>query len=322
MYKKYKSKRCDIMKKVLILLATYNGEEYISDQIKSILNQTYNNIELIILDDNSKDRTIEIIKRFQKEDNRVILYHNKVNIGILQNFNKLLNIAREIEYDYIMLADQDDVWKENKIEKTLKLMVEVEERDKLTPILIYTNLELVDRKLEKLNMKIRYKRKTIRLFRILHQNPIYGCTMMLNKELINNLEVVFPEEFIHHDYYITFMAYLVGKIYHLDIETILYRQHGANNSGSSINNRSKKFLNIPNLDRNIEQFYNLSNLILSKYKEYISEQDKIAIENILKKNKYFLYYLIKYKVFKLTFWGTINFWYQLLNEKIRGLKNE
>lgn len=306
------------MKKILILMATYNGEKYISEQIESILSQTYKNIELIILDDNSNDQTVKFIEEFKKKDRRITLYQNEVNIGILKNFNKLINIAKTKKYDYIMLSDQDDVWKKDKITKTLSLMLETEQENKKDPIVVYTNLELVDKKLKKLGIKIRYKKETIRLFRILHQNPIYGCTMMLNKKLIDSLEENFPEEFVHHDYYITFIAFLKGKVCHLDEECIFYRQHGKNNSGSSIKNRSSKFFNIPNLERNVKQFYELSNLTLIKYSNYISDSEKIGIKKILKKDKYFIFYLLKYRVFKLTFLGTVNFWKQLLIEKYKN----
>lgn len=306
------------MKKVLILLATYNGKEYIEEQINSILKQTYKNIELIISDDNSNDETIDIIEKIREKDKRIEIFKSESTQGILKNFNKLINIAKTKKYDYIMLSDQDDVWKKDKVEKSLKLILEIEQKKSLLPILVYTNLELVDKNLKKLEMKIRYKKETIRLFRILHQNPIYGCTMMLNKKLIDSLEESFPEEFIHHDYYITFIAFLMGEIYHLDEECIFYRQHGKNNSGSSIKNRTSKFFNIPNLERNVKQFYELSNLTLKKYSDYISDIEKVGIKKILRKDKYFIFYLLKYKVFKISFLGTINFWKELLIEKYKS----
>jgi glycosyltransferase, group 2 family len=69
-----------------ILMATYNGEEYISEQIDSIIDQTYKNWKLLIRDDGSKDRTLEILKEYEKRDERInVLRDNKGNLGFLKN---------------------------------------------------------------------------------------------------------------------------------------------------------------------------------------------------------------------------------------------
>ena len=68
-----------------VLLATYNGEKYIKEQIESILSQTYKNIKLIISDDCSSDKTVEILKEYEKKDNRIELYIQKQNLGVVKN---------------------------------------------------------------------------------------------------------------------------------------------------------------------------------------------------------------------------------------------
>ena len=98
--------------KIDILMATYNGEKYTVELIDSIINHTYKNWNLLIRDDNSTDRTLEIIKNYQKKDARIrILDNNKVNLGIVKNFEKLLKIS---ESELIMFSDQDDIWKKGK----------------------------------------------------------------------------------------------------------------------------------------------------------------------------------------------------------------
>ena len=72
-----------------VLLATYNGEKYIREQIESILNQTYKNIRLIISDDCSKDNTPEILKEYEKKDNRIELYIQEKNLGVVKNIEFL-----------------------------------------------------------------------------------------------------------------------------------------------------------------------------------------------------------------------------------------
>ena len=93
------------MEQIDILMATYNGEKYLREQIESILNQTYSNIRLIISDDCSKDKTREIIKEYEQKDNRIIAYFQENNLGYAKNFEFLLT---KVENDFYMLSDQDD----------------------------------------------------------------------------------------------------------------------------------------------------------------------------------------------------------------------
>ena len=105
-------------KKIDILMATYNGEKYLAEQLDSIINQTYHNWNLLIRDDNSTDRTLEIIQDYQKKDNRIkLLKDNKGNLGIVKNFEELL---KNSESEFIMFSDQDDIWIENKLDAYLK----------------------------------------------------------------------------------------------------------------------------------------------------------------------------------------------------------
>ena len=102
---------------ISIAMCTYNGERFLNEQISSILEQTYRNFELVIVNDNSKDNSINIIKEYQSKDNRIKLFQNNKNIGFLKNFEKAISLCRG---DFIALSDQDDVWKKNKLEIFLK----------------------------------------------------------------------------------------------------------------------------------------------------------------------------------------------------------
>ena len=102
--------------KIDILMATYNGEKYLKEQIESILNQTYKNIRLIISDDASKDSTPQILEEYRKKDSRIEIYLNKENRGVVKNIEFLLE---KVEDKFYMLADQDDVWLPLKVEKSI-----------------------------------------------------------------------------------------------------------------------------------------------------------------------------------------------------------
>src|SRR5205085_8699781 len=103
---------------ITILLATYNGEKYIDEQLQSLLNQTYTNWHLIIRDDNSTDGTPAILASYQQQyPEKITIMPNKgANLGSVLNFNALLTFAHNAHY--IMFCDQDDQWLPDKIEVT------------------------------------------------------------------------------------------------------------------------------------------------------------------------------------------------------------
>src|SRR5689334_536818 len=113
-------------KHVIILLATFNGEQYIAEQIQSLLDQTYTNWRLIIRDDNSKDNTSAILTRYQQQypDKITVMPNGGTNLGSVLNFNALLTFAQDAEY--IMFCDQDDKWLPHKIEDTFNAMLQLE----------------------------------------------------------------------------------------------------------------------------------------------------------------------------------------------------
>ena len=122
-------------KKIDVLLATYNSNiEYLKKQIDSILNQTYKNINLIISDDCSKDKTPQILKEYSQKDSRIKLNLQQKNLGVVKNIEFLLDLVHS---DFYMLSDQDDVWKKEKVEKTREKLKE-ENLD-----LVFGDLEIV-----------------------------------------------------------------------------------------------------------------------------------------------------------------------------------
>ena len=111
-------------KKVLIMLATYNGERFIEQQIESILKQTYTNFHLAIQDDGSTDATLDIIKKYSQKDKRIEILKNESKYhGPFYNFHCLANKFKQREkYDFYMFCDQDDLWDQNKIEKYIHIV--------------------------------------------------------------------------------------------------------------------------------------------------------------------------------------------------------
>ena len=132
---------------VAICMATYNGGKYIRDQIDSILVQTYTDWVLFIRDDHSSDNTVEIIRQYvMKYSGKIVLIEESVLPGgnAKKNFAAaLLWIKQRYDFNYFMFADQDDVWLDTKIEKSLRLLQQ-NESDRNVPLVVHTDLKVVD----------------------------------------------------------------------------------------------------------------------------------------------------------------------------------
>ncbi len=108
-----------VKKKISILVVSYNAEKYIEKTVKSCLYQTYNNIEVLLLDNNSQDKTVEIVKKIALQDNRLKVFESKKNLGPYKGLNFLLEKAGS---EYIAIQDHDDIWFPEKIEKQVKFL--------------------------------------------------------------------------------------------------------------------------------------------------------------------------------------------------------
>jgi len=228
--------------KIAILLATYNGERFIEQQLESIVRQSYLNWELFISDDGSTDDTLSILKKYAEDDKRIHIVNEDITRqGACQNFGNLLKFALLEEWDFIMFADQDDFWKADKIQLTLDAMIEEKNFDKI-PKLIYSDFDYADDQLRPLLSETDNnisKWKELNLPRLLAQNNIYGCTMMINRSLAEDVSPI-PSCAENHDYWISMVAALRGNIVHIKKRTMLYRQHSNNFSGHYTNNSLKK----------------------------------------------------------------------------------
>ena len=219
--------------KIDVLLATYNGEKYLKEQIDSILNQTYTNIRLIISDDCSKDNTRSILKEYEQKDDRVKIYYQEKNQGYIKNFEFLL---KQVESDIYMLSDQDDVWLPEKIEKTYQTLKE-KDAD-----LVFGDLEVVDEKLDTmypsfneymlLNRKIE---KYIDSYKVNYlYNCVTGCTVMSKKDFIEKvLPVPSKSKYVAHDHWLGIIISINGKLIYMPEKYIKYRQHGNNEIGTN-----------------------------------------------------------------------------------------
>lgn len=260
-----------------ILLATYNGEHYIEEQLESIINQTYSNWKLYIRDDNSSDNTVNIIKGYiEKFPEKIYLVEDiKKGLGAKKNFFELIKYSKN---DYCMFCDQDDVWLNNKIELTMREMKKIEgEKTKKIPILVHTDLKVVSEELELINESfIKYQNldpEMKALNNLLLQNNITGCTVMINLSLKQECKNI-PENCIMHDWWLGLIASAFGEISFINEQTILYRQHSMNEVGAK-NYNSYKFIlgKINSTSQSIENGIKQGIEFFNMYKSSLSDKD-------------------------------------------------
>ncbi len=226
---------------VLVLLSTYNGSLYIKEFLDSLAAQTYGNWQLWVRDDGSSDHTVEIIKEFFGESSRLVLLPSKSNIGAKKSFNMMVKKALlNRQWDAVMFADQDDVWKPDKIECTFSKMRELQEKNPTLPILVHTDMHVTNADLEVMDRSLwhyehnRPEKTTLNY--LLYQNTATGCSMMLNRSL---LEMATPvsSRAIMHDWWYTMVASVFGVIGIVHEATLYYRQHHANAIGAKAHDR-------------------------------------------------------------------------------------
>lgn len=221
---------------VEVLLATFNGAQFLPELLDSLLAQSYQEWRLVIRDDGSSDRTVELLEASQRQrpDRIVMLWDGCGNLGARGNFAAIANLATS---NYLMFADQDDTWYPNKIEVTLKEMLAVERaKGADVPVLVHTDMTVVDKAgsviaesfwdYQNLNAATGMK-----LPRQLVQNYVTGCTMMINRELLN-LAMPIPPNAIMHDWWFALVASAFGEIAAVSERTLKYRQHGGNSIGA------------------------------------------------------------------------------------------
>ncbi|MBO4939210.1 MAG: glycosyltransferase family 2 protein [Oscillospiraceae bacterium] len=230
---------------VLVLLATYNGENYIRPMVDSVLAQDYQDVKIILSDDNSTDTSPAILDEYAAMyPDRVFHYRSGMRFGCAQkHFMHLL--AKFHDAPYIMFCDQDDVWHSDKIRKTLDKMKQVEAGETV-PAMVHTDLRVVDRDLQELSASFwshsDLDGSRLALNELLVQNVVTGCTMMINNPLAQLACRQIPQDaMLMHDWWLALLASACGRTGFLNEATIDYRQHG-NNSVGAKNVRSVGYL--------------------------------------------------------------------------------
>lgn len=218
------------MKKVQILLSTYNGQKYLEDQIESLLNQQYDNFSILIRDDGSQDSTVEILKRWKKQYGNIDFYVGK-NLGVWKSFFDLMHHA-DRSADYFAFCDQDDYWQPEKLKKGVN---HLKRMDSGVPLLYCSNTTPVDEAMNVLKRTIRNLDFRPSFGNAVIQNICTGCTAIINKRLLEMAQMETPEFTVMHDWWLYLISSCFGQVYYDNDSYIYYRQHQGNEVGARIN---------------------------------------------------------------------------------------
>lgn len=291
------------MTKVAILMSTYNGEKFIKEQIRSILNQKNVELELFIRDDGSKDNTINIINDF---NNAKIHLKSDKNIGYVKSFSNLI-WNEEINADFYAFADQDDIWMENKLISGINKI-----NDLRIPAMTASNSTLFGESVpagkrlyskNKDSLPFPIYNGTIDIF--LNTN-YFGHTIIFNKDAYKLIKQYEPKILSQHDRWIPIVISLFGKIIYDDSSYTLYRQHNTNAIGASAQKTSiihkiKTFLNV------IPVYSNDAKELLNGYSHNMNDVQKSLFFKVAHskkvKNKLLLLFNKKFK--RKNFYDTV-----------------
>lgn len=230
---------------ITVLLAAWQGAAYIEEQLDSILGQTCTQIRILVSDDGSVDGTREILERYQKEyPNQIQLCHRSAERknhdrkdGIPAAAGNFFWLLEQVEDDeYVMLSDQDDVWKPTKAECLLSEMKRLEEvHGKTHPILVHSDMEVVDANLKVIHPSFfQYQKcnpKRTSFAELLVENSVTGGAVMMNRALLCLLRER-PAACEMHDWWIALTVSCFGTISYVNEPLYLYRQHGNNTLGA------------------------------------------------------------------------------------------
>ncbi|MBT2763299.1 glycosyltransferase family 2 protein [Paenibacillus sp. ISL-20] len=220
------------MKQVQVLLSSYNGEDYISDQLQSILKQSYPHISVLVRDDGSTDQTQALLKEYTIAHSDRIKVITGRNIGVVSSFFELVQQS-DPHADYYCFCDQDDVWLEQKIERAVSML---SSQAYHIPAMVFTSTELTDKDLNSLGTWPKAPLKEPSFYNALVQNIAVGATITINRAARNKFiegNQTDPNKIIMHDWWFYLLVSGFGNVMYDKNPSILYRQHENNVVGGS-----------------------------------------------------------------------------------------
>lgn len=285
------------MEQITVLLAAYEGETFVAQQLDSILEQTVQDVRIMISDDGSRDGTRKILEEYrEREPSRIFLNHHKRE-GQFQDRKGMIPPAAmnffwllaHAEGDYILLSDQDDVWKKQKVEVLLKRIKELESQfGKDYPILVHSDMEVVDQDLQQISPSLfSYQHGNparTSLSEILVENPVTGGAVMMNKAMAGWFRQV-PDVCFMHDWWIALTAACFGVISYVPEALYLYRQHGRNTLGAretgSVRDLAERAGRQKQVEENYRKMFAQAAALGRMYGDRLSQTQRMVLTSFL-----------------------------------------
>jgi len=223
--------------KVKVLLASFNGEPWINDQINSILNQKNIDVSVVVSDDCSKDNTVDIAIKTAASSKLITVLPVEKQGGAAANFFRLIRDADLSNIEYLALSDQDDIWLENKVYKAINLIIENNVDGYSSNVTAFWANG---------NQKLINKAQPQQKYDYMFESAGPGCTFVLTKKLAANLKEFLStnheesKSVALHDWFIYAYARSRGYSWFIDKEPhVSYRQHDKNVVGANIGIKAK-----------------------------------------------------------------------------------
>ena len=221
---------------ISVCMATYNGERFIRQQIDSILPQLSSDDEIIVSDDGSSDRTLEILESYK--DSRIKIFHHKRNENLMKetagrNFylasSNFENAINHSSGDYLFFSDQDDEWMPDRVKKMVALLNHSD--------CVHCSNVVIDERSNLITEGVKAKRKSkISVLYNLFWTPFLGCCMAIRREALQYI-LPFPKKCIGHDLWIGCLSAHKNALVHIDEPFHRYRKH-SNNVSPTLSKKS------------------------------------------------------------------------------------
>lgn len=260
------------MRKIAVLLSTYNGEKWLKELIDSVRIQENVSIRIVIRDDNSEDDSLEIVKRELSDFDVEFCSHIDSNIGAAESYWHLMQHLNDTDY-YIAFCDQDDIWLASKLSAAVDALSQYENIPAIYASSIYLNN--TNRTWPNYSPIISFENSLV-------QNPLIGCTLVMNQEFLRIVQNSKVPKGIMHDAWIYSIAACRARIYYDYKPKIVYRIHANNDTGITL-------LSIKNLRGLLSSLFKLPSYyltLISKWQnlvcsELICDEHRILTNKLL-----------------------------------------
>lgn len=280
--------------RILVLVSTYNGEKFLSQQLDSILAQQGVDVSILVRDDGSRDGTMEILEDYSSRYPNVSFYQGD-NVGPCMSFFDLLKYADG--YDYYAFCDQDDVWDKEKLISAIDILKHQPEN---LPVLYCSNLKVVDESLNFCRKAHKKKYHSSNRYSGLVDFYAVGCTEVFNQKAADMTRAHIRQDCLMHDSWMFMICNFFGYVIYDHEAYVNYRQHGHNVVGTNKDTLGKLKARIERAaDRSVQPRFKNAQVLVDEFSNEFDQRDLRKIIKIVKYKKSFFNWLSLFFDFRI-----------------------